>query len=443
MRCLHSIHNRTPPELLHEIVLMNDNSTEENLYYPLESYVAENFGEKVKVVRNRERKGLIVTRMEGARIATGEAIVFLDSHMEVNVNWLPPLLEPIRENPNTATVPIIDSFSPFTLQYEQPLGHGTRGGFDWTLEYKWIFRHHLENDKRDDPFPLGVMTGGAYAIRKDYFFELGGYDEGLFIWNGENFELSFKLGLCGGQLLECPCSHVVHLSKTRAKYREQDYGFDFGAKNLKRVATVWMDEYADILFKTDPERYKIDIGDISKQLEFKKKMQCKPFSYFLEKVVPEILERYPLHEWQKFAEGAIYSKANPELCISYLDKGFDYPLGLTFCSYNKSDPYQNQRFTFSWARQIKFNGHCLDASNINLHGCHYSFGNQLWKYNITSNQIQHIPINECISANIETRELKLVQCNASDLNQKFSWSYVNLTAFQNWETVGVKLPSNP
>lgn len=44
-------------------------------------------------------------------------------------------------------------------------------------------------------FRSPTHAGGLFAIRRDYFFELGAYDPGLLIWGGENFELSFKV--CG------------------------------------------------------------------------------------------------------------------------------------------------------------------------------------------------------------------------------------------------------
>lgn len=97
LRTIHSIYNRTPHELLHEILLVNDASTKRELYEPLLEHVRGSFDSRVKVVNLKQRSGLIVTRMEGARRATGEVLVFFDSHVEVNVNWLPPLLGRLHE----------------------------------------------------------------------------------------------------------------------------------------------------------------------------------------------------------------------------------------------------------------------------------------------------------------------------------------------------------
>lgn len=93
LRTVHSIINRSPEKVLREIILINDRSTKEFLYDPLKAYIAENFSSGiVKLFEMPVRSGLIWARLAGARAATGDVLIFLDSHTEPNVNWLPPLL---------------------------------------------------------------------------------------------------------------------------------------------------------------------------------------------------------------------------------------------------------------------------------------------------------------------------------------------------------------
>ena len=47
--------------------------------------------------------------------------------------------------------------------------------------------HHSE------PYNAPTHAGGLFAIDRAWFEELGWYDPGLWVWGGENFELSFKV----------------------------------------------------------------------------------------------------------------------------------------------------------------------------------------------------------------------------------------------------------
>ena len=51
-------------------------------------------------------------------------ILFLDSHCEVNVDWIQPLLTRIQENLTFVVTPIIDIINSDTFQYTaSPLGN--------------------------------------------------------------------------------------------------------------------------------------------------------------------------------------------------------------------------------------------------------------------------------------------------------------------------------
>lgn len=46
---------------------------------------------------------------------------------------------------------------------------------------------------RTAPLRTPTMAGGLFSIDREYFYEVGAYDEGMDIWGGENLEMSFRV----------------------------------------------------------------------------------------------------------------------------------------------------------------------------------------------------------------------------------------------------------
>lgn len=244
LRSIKSVLLRTPKHLLHEIVLIDDQSTLEELSATLDERLsALNETGKIHLYRNADREGLIRSRVYGARHATGQVLVFLDSHIEVNEMWSEPLLDVIRRDRTALAMPVIDLINPDTFTYSSsPL---VRGGFNWGLHFKWdnLPVGALEDDTDFvGPFKSPTMAGGLFAVDRKYFTELGEYDMGMDIWGGENLEISFRAWQCGGSVQLVPCSRIGHVFRKRRPYGSPG-GQDTMVKNSLRLAHVWMDEY--------------------------------------------------------------------------------------------------------------------------------------------------------------------------------------------------------
>lgn len=47
--------------------------------------------------------------------------------------------------------------------------------------------------EKTEPFRTPTMAGGLFTIDREFFYEVGSYDEQMTIWGGENIEMSFRV----------------------------------------------------------------------------------------------------------------------------------------------------------------------------------------------------------------------------------------------------------
>ena len=52
-----------------------------------------------------------------------------------------------------------------------------------------------------DPQPSPAMAGGLFSVHREYFFEIGAFDEKMAHWGSENIEIGFRAWQCGGAAL--------------------------------------------------------------------------------------------------------------------------------------------------------------------------------------------------------------------------------------------------
>lgn len=150
--CLAALHNDGED---HEIIVV-DNATG----WPVP--------DDVVVIRNAENRGCTAASNQGAEIATGNILIFLDVDTEPQPGWMTPLVRAMQQ-------PGIAMAGPKHL-YPPP-----RGG----IQCAGIVVHKMGGHNRLTDEGSGLapgITGATMGIRRDVFEEVGGLDENY--WNG-------------------------------------------------------------------------------------------------------------------------------------------------------------------------------------------------------------------------------------------------------------------
>ncbi|XP_072404993.1 polypeptide N-acetylgalactosaminyltransferase 14 [Chiloscyllium punctatum] len=395
LRTVQSVLNRTPAYLVHEIILVDDFSED-----PADCQLLTKLP-KVKCLRNAQREGLIRSRVRGADAAEAGVLTFLDSHCEVNKDWLPPLLQRMKEDPTRVLSPVIDIINMDTFAYVAA-SSDLRGGFDWSLHFKWEQLTPEVKAKRlqpIEPIRTPVIAGGLFVINKAWFNHLGKYDTAMDIWGGENFEMSFRVWMCGGTLEIIPCSRVGHVFRKKHPYVFPDGNANTYIRNTERTVEVWMDEYKRFYYAARPSAKGRPYGDVRSRLELRRNLNCKSFRWYLENVYPDL--KIPVESDSR--PGVIQQRRD---CVESRKAADQDSLTVTLrhCVQENNVPASNQEWIYTRDQQIRQNQQCLSVASlfpgaqVILTPCRDKDGKQLWRR--IGSRIEHQVSHYCLDSEL-------------------------------------------
>ena len=189
-----------------EILVIDDNSTDGSS----DRLLPQN---RVNILRPKRRLGAACARNFGARHARGRILVFCDAHIKAPQRWFPPLRAALAR-PNVGLVgPALTEMNSRDLK-----GFGLRF-VDAGLNCKWL------DQKSSSPYEVPLLGGFFLGIRRELFFEIGGFDPGFGFWGMEDVELVMRIWGLGYRCMLLPGVEVAHLDaslRSRATEYQDD-----------------------------------------------------------------------------------------------------------------------------------------------------------------------------------------------------------------------------
>lgn len=203
---LASLRPTIPDAISHEIILVDDCSTDETPAW------LGTLGSPFQVRINERNLGYAGTCNHGASIATGEFLMFLNNDLLFNEGWLEPMLEALQKDRRYGAV-----------------GNRHYRMDDNTLDHAGVMVNtkgnlcHMRVPSADSGVTeVAAISAATLLLRRSLFERIGGFNEKFFN-GGEDIDLSFRVqgeGLKCGIVQDSSVRH--HISASRGRVRSRD-----------------------------------------------------------------------------------------------------------------------------------------------------------------------------------------------------------------------------
>jgi GT2 family glycosyltransferase len=203
-QCLNALLARPPDTVKVEIVVVDDGSSD------ITPRLLAGYGDQIRVVTHEVNAGFASACNDGAAVASGECLVFLNNDIIPKGGWLDALVRYAQSHPRAAVVGSKLLYPDNTIQHAGVV-----------VCQDLYTRHIYSGFPADHPAVnksrrFQAVTGASMLVRRDAFEQVGGFDAG-FVNAYEDHDLCLRLGERDYEVHYCHESVLFHLeSMSRA-----------------------------------------------------------------------------------------------------------------------------------------------------------------------------------------------------------------------------------
>ena len=234
-QCLNAISKSSGSIISYELILIDNGSSDET------SSLLNSLTGNVTIISNRTNLGFARACNQGAKIANGRYLLFLNNDTIPGKGWLEPLVRGIESDGADISGGLL-LFPNGTVQHagiafnEKGVGYHIFSGFPADAPAAATKRF------------MQAVTGACLLVKRELFYELQGFDEG-YINGFEDVDLCLRAGEKGAKILYVPESRSIHFAESSEGRKSHDQ------QNMHRFAARW---YGRI--RNDDEEYYRQFG---------------------------------------------------------------------------------------------------------------------------------------------------------------------------------------
>ena len=223
--CLRTLQATLPAGLTHEIILVDDGSTDGTREW------LGAIPTPCRAIMNDHNLGFAATCNRGAASAQGGTLFFLNNDLVFQSGWFQPMLASVQ-SPRAGLVGNVQLNATTGAIDHAGLWFNRKGKPEHTTHISWLAR--LTGRQA-----VPALTGACFAIQKSLWRQFGGFDDG-FINGGEDVDLCLKVRQSGWRNRVVTRSVVGHhVSQSPGRKRRDE-------ENSRRLLGRWRAVIAEL-----------------------------------------------------------------------------------------------------------------------------------------------------------------------------------------------------